>query len=282
MRREQDLVSSIEYNTVHRSHRLAPLALLLLASAVVFSAGCGESNSTPTAAASASATVGGAPAPSAASTAGASSGTSSTRAAGSVPAGSSSVGGSSAREVSGQTRRSRAHLVLPPAGSHPAPRLSASEREDLPVSDIALSSPAIARTSSASIAGRFTCHGEDRSPPLQWSGIPAGTKELALFVMNTTPVNGELFFDWAVAGLSPTITGLQTGQLPAGAILGRNGFGHTTYSICPPSSKRESYVFMLYALPASLSPKPNFDPNSLRKEALHLARHSGLLAGTYG
>lgn len=40
-------------------------------------------------------------------------------------------------------------------------------------------------TSSAFDAGqaipaKYTCEGEDISPPLQWSGVPAGAKSLAL------------------------------------------------------------------------------------------------------
>jgi phosphatidylethanolamine-binding protein (PEBP) family uncharacterized protein len=173
--------------------------------------------------------------------------------------------------------------VLPPPGAHRAPKITASERENLPTTDITLSSAAISQHTAASrIAGRYTCHGANSSPPLHWSGVPADTKELALFVMNTTPVGGKLFFDWAVAGLNPALAGLQAGKLPPGAVTGRNGYGHAGYSLCPPGSKRESYVFLLYALPASLSPKPGFNPATLRAQALHLSRHTGLLAGTYG
>jgi phosphatidylethanolamine-binding protein (PEBP) family uncharacterized protein len=128
---------------------------------------------------------------------------------------------------------------------------------------------------------RYTCRGGDVSLPLRWSGVPAGTRELALFALNTTPVNGKLFFDWALAGLSPSLTGLGAGQRPPGAVPGRNSFGGTDYRLCP-SGGRESYVFVLYALPVSLNPQSGFDPTALRKKALHTAHHSGILAGTYG
>jgi phosphatidylethanolamine-binding protein (PEBP) family uncharacterized protein len=153
------------------------------------------------------------------------------------------------------------------------------------VADIILSSPAIKQVRNAStptLDRQYTCRGADHSPPLRWTGIPAGTKELALFAISTHPVKGKLFFDWAIAGLNPGLKGLDSASVPAGAVLGRNGTGRVAYSICPASGKRESYVFALYALPQSLGPQAGFDPAALRRQAIALARHTGLLVGTYG
>lgn len=107
--------------------------------------------------------------------------------------------------------------MLPPPGSHPEPKLSSGEQSALPVTDISLSSPAIARIGASSrytIAREYTCHGSGRSLPLQWSGVPANTKELAVFAISTRPVAGKLYFDWALAGIDPKLTGLQAGQQP--------------------------------------------------------------------
>jgi hypothetical protein len=175
--------------------------------------------------------------------------------------------------------------VLPPPGSHPAPKLTASQAASLPVVDLALSSMAIkeaGRSSVYTIAKQYTCGGSDIAPPLHWGGIPANTKELALFVISTTPVNEKLFFDWAIAGLSPKLTGLQAGELPPGTVVGRNSAGDTRYTLCPPDARPENYLFVLYALPQSLSPKPGFEPQALRLQAKKIARHTGILAGSYG
>ena len=43
-----------------------------------------------------------------------------------------------------------------------------------------LTSPAF--THGSPIPPRYTCDGEDVSPPLEWSGVPAGTRSLALLV----------------------------------------------------------------------------------------------------
>jgi hypothetical protein len=153
------------------------------------------------------------------------------------------------------------------------------------VADITLSSPAIRQVRSASIptlAGQYTCRGADNSPPLRWRAIPPGARELVLFAISTQPVDGKLFFNWAVAGLSPRLSGLNNDSLPPGAVVGRNGYGHAGYSICPADGRRESYAFVLYALPRNLAPRANFDPAALRLQAMALARHTGLVVGTYG
>jgi phosphatidylethanolamine-binding protein (PEBP) family uncharacterized protein len=252
------------------------IGLFLLAGAVAVS-GCGESTST-------SASVAQQSSSSTASTA-SSSTAPGTHVASTPVAGASSQAKDPATGSVAPAGRSRAHLVLPPAGSKPERKATASELANAAVADISLSSPAIAQAHSSStytLNRAYTCAGADRSPPLHWTGIPAGTQELALFVMSTVPVGGKLFFDWAVANLNPKLTGLSGGTLPAGAVLGRNGQGHSAYSVCPAGGKRESYVFVLYALPQKLSPASGFDPASLRKEAMQIARHTGLLVGSYG
>lgn len=190
------------------------------------------------------------------------------------------------RASSGSHRhRAKAQLVLPGPNSRPAPKLTPEQRASVSIADITLSSPAITQAHNAStpvLARRYTCHGADQSPPLRWTGVPSGTKELALFVMSVKPVAGKLFFDWAVAKVDPALKGIGEGSPPAGAVVGRGSGGREAYSICPSGGSRESYAFVLYALPRSLAPRPGFDPASLRRQAMSVARHTGLLVGTYG
>ena len=83
------------------------------------------------------------------------------------------------------------------------------------------------------LPAEYTCDGKGTSPALRWQGVPPGTAELVLFAMNIQPVEGKLFFDWAVAGLSPELEEIEAGKLPKGAVVGRNSFGKTGYEICP-------------------------------------------------
>lgn len=126
----------------------------------------------------------------------------------------------------------------------------------------------------------YTCDGKGTSPALSWHGVPAGTAELVLFAMNVQPVDGKLFFDWAVAGLSPELEEIEAGKLPKGAVVGRNGFGKTGYEICPEGGG-ETYIFTVFALPKKLSPAPGFDPSALRREVLGASGNVGLLALSY-
>jgi phosphatidylethanolamine-binding protein (PEBP) family uncharacterized protein len=128
---------------------------------------------------------------------------------------------------------------------------------------------------------RYTCDGADRPLPVQWSDIPRGTAELALFIINYRPVHGSLFFDWAVAGIRPTSHGISAGGFQPGAVVGRNSFGKVGYSICPAQGKREIYAVKLLALPHPLAARPGFDAEALYQEAQQSAKFVGLAATYY-
>jgi hypothetical protein len=168
--------------------------------------------------------------------------------------------------------------VSRPSGA-PAPKITPQQRRQATVADLTLESPSSQPSAGGprALPARYTCDGKGTSPALRWQGVPSGTAELVLFVSNARPVEGELFFDWAVAGLSPGLEGLEAGRLPKGAIVGRNGFGKTAYEVCPEGGG-EAYVFTLFALPKKLSPRPGFEPFVLRREVGSTSGDVGLLA----
>jgi phosphatidylethanolamine-binding protein (PEBP) family uncharacterized protein len=171
--------------------------------------------------------------------------------------------------------------VPQPRGA-PAPTITAKQRREATVADMSLLSPS-SRPSNAgpqALPALYTCDGKNISPALRWQGVPQGTAELVLFAMSTRPVEGKLFFDWAVAGLSPELEEIEAGTLPKGAVSGRNGFGKTGYEICP-EGEGETYVFTLFALPKRLSPTQGFEPLALRKAVLDASGDVGLLALGY-
>jgi phosphatidylethanolamine-binding protein (PEBP) family uncharacterized protein len=150
------------------------------------------------------------------------------------------------------------------------------------IADVNLRSPAIVASQGnlGHLAPTYTCDGKDIWPALEWDGIPDDTAELVLFVMNLRPVEGKIFFDWAAAGLDPALSEIEAGRLPPGAVVGTNSFGKRGYELCPPGDG-EAYMFALYALPRSLSPKKGFDPGQLREEILAQAGNVGLLPAIY-
>lgn len=119
-------------------------------------------------------------------------------------------------------------------------------------------SPAFA--DNASIPAKYTCEGDDISPPLTWSGVPEGTKSLALIVDDPDAPDPKAprmtWVHWVLYNLPPDATGLSegvaVGALPAGTEGGLNDWKRTGYGgPCPPIG-RHRYFFKLYALDAAL------------------------------
>jgi len=167
--------------------------------------------------------------------------------------------------------------ISPPKGRQEV-GITAEQRETAKVASIALMSPAVLPVANApsELPAPYTCDGRDTWPALRWSGAPAGTEELVLFLMGLRPADGKIAFAFAAAGIDPELTEIETGKLPKGAVMGEGG-----YSLCPPAGQSETYFFALYALPERLSAKRGFDPVALRKEVQELSRDVGLLAVSY-
>jgi phosphatidylethanolamine-binding protein (PEBP) family uncharacterized protein len=171
---------------------------------------------------------------------------------------------------------------VPQPVGEPEPGITPEQRREATVASMILESPSSQASSGgpAALPAEFTCDGKNTSPALKWQGVPEGTAELVLFAMNLRPVDGTLFFDWAVAGLSPELEAIEAGSLPKGAVVGRNGFGKTGYGICPEGSG-ETYMFTLFALPKKLSPAQGFEPLALRRAVTEVSGNVGLLALGY-
>lgn len=99
-----------------------------------------------------------------------------------------------------------------------------------------------------------TCEGKDSSPPLEWSGLPPGTKSLALVVDDPDAPDPKAprmtWVHWVLHDLPPSATGLAEGvkALPPGTREGKNDWRRTGYGgPCPPTG-RHRYFFKLYAL----------------------------------
>ena len=97
------------------------------------------------------------------------------------------------------------------------------------------------------LPGRFTCDGEEISPPLQWSGEPA--KAWAL-VVDDPDAPGGTFVHWVVLDIAAGTTRVEAGKVPAGGVQVVNSSGDASYAgPCPPSG-RHRYRFTVYALDA--------------------------------
>jgi len=128
------------------------------------------------------------------------------------------------------------------------------------------------------IPKEYTCDGADHTLPVAWSGVPAGTVELAL-VMDDPDARG--FVHWVVVGIPAAASGLDGASLPAGAREGKTGFGRAGYGgPCPPSGTHH-YVITLYALSAPLSLPPAPTADELLQAAAGQTIATATLRGTY-
>jgi len=98
------------------------------------------------------------------------------------------------------------------------------------------------------------CGGQNVSPALAWSGVPAGAKSLVLTMIDTD-VKPADWSHWIVVDLPPSITTLARGiaHLPAGAKAIASNFGDASYDgPCPPNGTgTHHYRFTIWAMPAA-------------------------------
>ncbi len=98
---------------------------------------------------------------------------------------------------------------------------------------------------------RYTCDGDDISPPLSWTSPPDGTVELAFVVTDeSTFIETEPFVHWVVAGVDPAEVSLLENEVPAGAVQALNSLGTVGWrGPCPPAGDpAHVYRFTVYAL----------------------------------
>jgi Raf kinase inhibitor-like YbhB/YbcL family protein len=102
------------------------------------------------------------------------------------------------------------------------------------------------------IPREYTCDGSDISPPLRWSGVPAGTASLVLVVEDPDAPTG-VFRHWAAYDIPPDSPGMAPGYRtarPTRVREARNDFGKVGYSgpCPPPGGGVHHYRFELMAI----------------------------------
>jgi Raf kinase inhibitor-like YbhB/YbcL family protein len=109
-------------------------------------------------------------------------------------------------------------------------------------------------THGGEIPAKYTCQGQDISPPLAWSGVPAGARSLVLIVDDPDapdPAAPKMtYVHWVLYNLPTSATALAEAVqlLPAGTLAGLNDWQRSGYGgPCPPVG-RHRYFHKLYAL----------------------------------
>jgi Raf kinase inhibitor-like YbhB/YbcL family protein len=111
-------------------------------------------------------------------------------------------------------------------------------------------------SANGSIPRQYTCEGADISPPLSFSGVPAGTRSLVLIVDDPDAPDPKApkmtWVHWVLYNIPPSTQGLAEDEkhsgVPKGVLAGVNDWKRTGYGgPCPPIG-RHRYFHKLYAL----------------------------------
>jgi Raf kinase inhibitor-like YbhB/YbcL family protein len=146
----------------------------------------------------------------------------------------------------------------------------------------------IALTSTAfddggTIPKRYSCAGDEVSPPLAWTGVPDGARELALLVEDPDAPGGT-FVHWVLFKIPAGTSKLAEGEVPAGARQGKNSAGKAAYAgPCPPEGDApHHYEFTLYALKSGLDLPDGAAADDVRAAVAKAALARGRLVGRFG
>jgi Raf kinase inhibitor-like YbhB/YbcL family protein len=133
---------------------------------------------------------------------------------------------------------------------------------------------------------KYTCDGQNISPPLAWGEPPQKTQAIALIV-DDLDAPGGVFTHWVLLNVPGNVLQLGEGvpaqeQLQNGALQGKNDFGRIGYGgPCPPPGSAHRYRFIIYALDKLLDLKPG----ASKKQVLDVMKGhilaQGQLIGTY-
>lgn len=129
-----------------------------------------------------------------------------------------------------------------------------------------LTSPAFAYGEAIPI--KYSCNGENISPPLAWDEPPAGTQTFAL-IMDDPDAPLSNWDHWVVFHIPADVRSLPE-DMPRGmrfedvaALFGKNSWGENAYGGPCPLSGTHRYFFKLYALNIVLDLQENVEKSGL-------------------
>jgi len=126
---------------------------------------------------------------------------------------------------------------------------------------------------------KYTCDGDDVSPPLAWSGVPSSATAVALVVDDPDAPHGT-FTHWVVVDLPASATGLEEAAAPGG-VQAKNSADQASWSgPCPPSGTHH-YRFTVYALSDATGLADGAGLDEALRSIEDLTISWGRLTGTY-
>lgn len=136
------------------------------------------------------------------------------------------------------------------------------------------------------IPPKYTCDGENVSPPLEWGNVPAKTKSFVLICDDPDAPRGT-WVHWILYNIPSNVRTLAE-NVPALSVLPATGARHGTNSWsrigyggpCPPGGTHR-YFFKLYAIDAILDLSPGATKNDVIQAIKGRVLSEAILMGKY-
>ncbi len=133
----------------------------------------------------------------------------------------------------------------------------------------------------------YTADGADRSPEVEWTGVPGGVRSFAL-VFDDPDAPGGTWVHWVIYDIPGAARSLKEGvprteRLPDGAAQGRNTWNEVGYQgPSPPPGKPHRYLLHLYALSGPSGAEPGRTARALAEAIRPRVVATAEYLGTYG
>lgn len=160
---------------------------------------------------------------------------------------------------------------------------SGSKSANSPSSSAAAPQGPLTLTSSAfadgqAIPDKYTCSGQDFSPPVTFSNVPRNAVSLALIMEDTdTPYD-----HWTLFNISPGQAGIAEGDVPPGSAGNTTGGKLGYEGPCPSDGKMHHYALSLYALKDVVNLQDGASKEDVRKAFEGKVIAETKITGTYG
>ncbi|MHA2278947.1 MAG: YbhB/YbcL family Raf kinase inhibitor-like protein [Candidatus Kariarchaeaceae archaeon] len=107
-------------------------------------------------------------------------------------------------------------------------------------------------------------YGQNINPPLNFEKIPQKAKSLVMIIEDID--NPNICINWVLWNISPSTKGIKQGEIPLGAIIGKNFLdSNSFYGFCPLQG-RHTYSFTLFALDSMIQLDPDSSISELFDE----------------
>jgi len=136
----------------------------------------------------------------------------------------------------------------------------------------------------AAIPEHFSAYGDGVSPPLAWTGAPAGTRSFVLLVEDPDASSAKPYVHWMAWNIAADRTALPEAVAAGvpGLVQGRNNRGSNAYfGPRPPGRSAHHYYFQVFALDTTLSLPPTASRNDLLKAMDSHVLAAGQLLGMF-